>query len=74
MALVAQDQLSQLGMDVQVSLLEFGAFVERLLAQDFDLAVVSFGDFPPPDPNGITGLFLDSHNDVPGAGFKSPPT
>jgi peptide/nickel transport system substrate-binding protein len=70
LATIAQDQLSQLGMDIKLTKMEFGAFVEKLVGQTFDVGVVSFGDFPPPDPNGITGLFLDSHNDVPGSGFN----
>ncbi len=70
-ALVAQDQLSQLGMDVTVTTLEWGAFLnDRLLAQKFDLLVVGFGGGTPPDPNAIANALMYSKNDVPGSGFN----
>lgn len=70
-ALVAQDQLSQLGMDMTVTTLEWGAFLnDRLLAQKFDLLVVGFGGGTPPDPNAIANALMYSKNDVPGSGFN----
>ncbi|MCZ7545771.1 MAG: ABC transporter substrate-binding protein [Anaerolineae bacterium] len=69
-ALVAQDQLSQLGMDITLESLEWGAFIERLLAQQFDMLVVGFGGGLPPDPDGIAGNIARSANDIPNAGFN----
>ncbi len=70
-ALVAQDQLSQLGMDVTVTTLEWGAFInDRLLPQNFDMLVVGFGGGTPPDPDAIASPLMYSHNDIPGSGFN----
>jgi peptide/nickel transport system substrate-binding protein len=68
-ALVAQDQLGQLGMKVKVTSLEWGAYLnDRLLAQKFDVSVVGWGGSPPPDPTSTEPLLL-STGDVPGSGF-----
>jgi peptide/nickel transport system substrate-binding protein len=69
-ALIAQDQLSQLGMDVTLVPLEWGAFIEVLLGQEFDALVVGFGGGYPPDPNGIAGSITHSANDIVGSGFN----
>ncbi len=70
-ALVAQDQLSRLGMDVTLTTLEWGAFInDRLLPQNFDALVVGFGGGSPPDPDAIAGNIMYSKNDVPGSGFN----
>jgi peptide/nickel transport system substrate-binding protein len=70
-ALVAQDQLSQLGMDVTLEPLEWGAFLnDLLLPQTFDALVVGFGGGANPDPDGIAGNIMDSANDIPGSGFN----
>ncbi|NPV67362.1 MAG: hypothetical protein HPY64_09490 [Anaerolineae bacterium] len=69
-ALVAQDQLSQLGMKITVTTLEWGAFLnDRLLPQKFDMLVVGFGGGSPPDPNAIANALMYSKNDIPGSGF-----
>lgn len=66
-ALVAQDQLSQLGMDVQIESLEWAAYLnDVLLAQTFDASVVSWGGGSPPDPTSTEPMML-STNDKPGA-------
>ncbi|MBN1966071.1 MAG: peptide-binding protein, partial [Anaerolineae bacterium] len=70
-ALVAQDQLSQLGMDVTVTTLEWGAFInDRLLPQQFDALVVGFGGGTIPDPSAIAYPIMHSSNDIPGSGFN----
>ncbi len=70
-ALVAQDQLSQLGMDVTLTTLEWGAFInDRLLPQQFDALVVGFGGGSIPDPNAIAYPIMHSSNDIPGSGFN----
>lgn len=69
-ALVAQDQLSQLGMDVTVTSLEWAAYLnDVLLAQKFDASIVSWGGGSPPDPTSTEPLLL-STGDVPGSGFN----
>lgn len=70
-ALIAQDQLSQLGMEIEIETVEWGTFInEILLPQTFDALVVGFGGGTPPDPNAITEAILKSSNDVPGSGFN----
>ncbi len=70
-ALVAQDQLGQLGMDITIENVEWGTFIgEILLPQQFDALTVGFGGGIPPDPNAITEAILTSTNDVPGSGFN----
>jgi peptide/nickel transport system substrate-binding protein len=70
-ALIAQDQLGQLGMDISIESVEWGTFInEILLPQQFDALTVGFGGGSPPDPNAITEPILISANDVPGAGFN----
>ncbi len=69
-ALVAQDQLSQLGMEVTVTSLEWGAYLnDVLLAQKFDASIVSWGGGSPPDPTSTEPLLL-SIGDQPGTGFN----
>jgi peptide/nickel transport system substrate-binding protein len=69
-ALVAQDQLSQLGMDVTVTSLEWAAYLnDVLLAQKFDASIVSWGGGSPPDPTSTEPLLL-SIGDIPGQGFN----
>ena len=70
-ALIAQDQLGQLGMDISVENVEWGTFIgEVLLPQKFDALTVGFGGGTPPDPNGITESILLSTNDIPTSGFN----
>lgn len=66
-ALVAQDQLSQIGFEVSVENLEWATYLnEVLLAQKFDASVVSWGGGSPPDPTSTEDI-MRSTNDVPGA-------
>lgn len=69
-ALIAQDQLSQLGMEITLNPLEWGAFLDYILGQQFDAMVVGFGGGTPPDPDGIAGNIARSTNDVVGSGFN----
>jgi peptide/nickel transport system substrate-binding protein len=69
-ALVAQDQLSQLGMEITVTSLEWAAYLnDVLLAQKFDASIVSWGGQSPPDPTSTEPLLL-SMGDQPGGGFN----
>ncbi|MCY4105259.1 MAG: ABC transporter substrate-binding protein [Chloroflexi bacterium] len=66
-ALVAQDQLSQIGFEVSVENLEWATYLnDVLLAQKFDASVVSWGGGSPPDPTSTEDI-MRSTNDVPGA-------
>lgn len=69
--LVAQDQLSQLGMTVTATNVEWGTFLnEYIVAQKYDMAVVGFGGGTPPDPDSHARSLFYSKNDVPGSGFN----
>lgn len=71
-ALIAQDQLSQLGMDITVSSLELGALLNDVfLAQKYDAVVMSFGGGSQADPDAITYPLTRSQNDVVGSGFNT---
>lgn len=68
-ALVAQDQLGQLGIEVQVTSMEWSAYLNNvLLPQKFDATIVGFGGGTEVD--GIAYNILYSHNDAPGSGFN----
>lgn len=71
-AMVAQDQLSQLGMNVTMTSLEWGAFInDRLLSQQYDALIVGFGGgLVPADPDSITYPLMHSSNDIPGSGLN----
>lgn len=68
-ALVAQDELKQIGMDVQVKKEEWSAYLQDVyFGQKFDASPISnSGSGGAPDPNDFMTL-LYSKNDVPGAG------
>jgi peptide/nickel transport system substrate-binding protein len=68
-ALVAQDQLGQLGIRVNVQSMEWSAYLnDVLLPQAFDATIVGFGGGTQVD--GIAYNILYSQNDVPGSGFN----
>lgn len=67
MVLVAQDQLSQLGMDVSVAQYEGAVWLERLLGQQYDIALFNLGSFSSPSPSVLQRAFTSSL-DVPGSG------
>lgn len=69
-ALVAQDNLNQLGMDVTVTEYDWAAYLnDVLLAQKYDMSVVSWGGGSPPDPTSTEPLLL-SIGDQPNTGFN----
>lgn len=68
-ALVAQDQLGQLGIRVNVTSMEWSAYLnDVLIPQKFDATIVGFGGGIEVD--GIAYNILQSNNDVPGSGFN----
>lgn len=69
-ALVVQDQLTALGIEVIVSSIEYGSLItDFLLPQKFDVTVLSFGGFPA-DPDGLADAIMTRHADNPGSGFN----
>lgn len=67
MAIVAQDQLGQLGMDITLTSLEWSAFLTDVWsAQKFDVAVISFIGIGP-DPSTLATVIEASINDAAGA-------
>jgi peptide/nickel transport system substrate-binding protein len=68
-ALVAQDQLGQLGIKVNVESQEFSSYLTNtLLPQKYDMTIVGFGGVAEVD--GIAYNILLSENDVLGSGFN----
>lgn len=68
-ALVAQDQLGQLGIRVNVQSMEWSAYLsDVVLPQAFDATIVGFGGGTQVD--GIAFNILNSKNDIPGSGFN----
>jgi peptide/nickel transport system substrate-binding protein len=68
-ALVAQDQLKQIGFDVSVELVEWANYLDEIyFGQKYDATPMSnSGGTAPPDPNDFTTLLL-STEDIPGTG------
>jgi peptide/nickel transport system substrate-binding protein len=69
-ALVAQDQLKKIGMDVQLKKLEWAAYLDEVyFGQKYDATPISNsgGTGGAPDPNDFASLLL-SKQDVPGGG------
>jgi peptide/nickel transport system substrate-binding protein len=68
-ALVAQDQLSQLGMDITLEKVEWANYIEDVyFGQKYDATPMSnSGGTAPPDPNDFMSLLLSSE-DTPGSG------
>jgi peptide/nickel transport system substrate-binding protein len=68
-ALVAQDQLGQIGIKVNVTSMEWSAYLnDVLIPQKFDATIVGFGGGIEVD--GIAYSILQSNNDAPGSGFN----
>ena len=68
-ALIAQDQLGDIGIKLNVSIMEWSAYLtDVLLSQKFDITIVGFGGGTEVD--GIAYNILLSENDVAGSGFN----
>lgn len=67
--LVVQDQLGQIGFDVELELVEWSNYIpEVYFGQAYDATAMSnSGGTQPPDPNDFTTLLLSSQ-DIPGSG------
>lgn len=68
-ALVAQDQLTQIGFQVDLQLIEWANYLDEVyFGQNYDMTAMSnSGGTSVPDPNDFTTLLL-SAEDVPGSG------
>jgi peptide/nickel transport system substrate-binding protein len=68
-ALVAQDQLGQIGIRMNIESMEWSAYLnDVLIPQKYDATIVGFGGGIEVD--GIAYNILHSSNDVPGTGFN----
>jgi peptide/nickel transport system substrate-binding protein len=68
-ATVAQDQLGQLGIKLNVSTMEWSAYLQEvLLPYNYDITIVGFGGGTEVD--GIAYNILYSKNVIPGSGFN----
>ncbi len=67
-ATVIQDQLGQIGIEVDFQGVEFGTLVEILLGQEFDAIVLGWNLSFPDDPDQRD--IFTPQNDVPGSGFN----
>lgn len=66
LALVAQDQLGELGFEVTINQVEYSTLsTEFFQPETFDAIILSWGGFPP-DPDTLATSFLTSDKDVPG--------
>ena len=69
LALIAQDELADLGIQLNVETMEWSAYLsDVLLTQEFDITIVGFGGGTEVD--GIAYNILLSENDVAGSGFN----
>ncbi|MBN1284496.1 MAG: hypothetical protein JXB47_03780 [Anaerolineae bacterium] len=70
LALLAQDQWRQnLGVDMEIKTMEWGAMVGQLMTQDFDATIIGFGGGDP-QPDGIVRSLFLSENDIPDVAFN----
>lgn len=72
-ATILSDNMERLGFQIEMEILEFGAVIDKLLGQDFDLVV--FGTDSPPDPDDSSSWRF--RDDFPGEGgnfvsYQSP--
>jgi peptide/nickel transport system substrate-binding protein len=69
-AVLIQDQLGQLGIRVNLVAMEAGALVStKLFSQTFDALIIGAA-WDTPEPQVLSNLFLNSSQDVLGAGFN----
>jgi peptide/nickel transport system substrate-binding protein len=72
LAVLIQDQLGQLGITVNLLSMEAGAMIsEKAYPQTFD-AIILGATWDTPEPQVLTDLFLNSHQDAVNAGFNFP--
>jgi peptide/nickel transport system substrate-binding protein len=64
---LVQDQLGQVGFDINFESIDFGVMVERMLGQQFDMVIIGWTGLGT-DPND--DAFWHTKNDTPGSGFN----
>lgn len=64
---LVQDQLSQVGFEINFEAIDFGVLVEQLLGQQYDMVIIGWTGLGT-DPND--DAFWHSRNDTPGSGFN----
>jgi peptide/nickel transport system substrate-binding protein len=67
LGVLVQDQLNSIGFDIDFQAIEFGALVDRLLGQTYDMVIIGWTGTGT-DPNDDT--FWHSKYDTPGSGFN----
>lgn len=70
LALLAQDQWEDLGVEAKVELMEWGSLIELLDSETFDMIVMGFSGGAP-DPDGFAHALLSAENDTPGFAFNA---
>lgn len=69
LALLAQDQWQDLGVDMEIKMMEWGALVESIMSQTYDATIIGFGGGDP-QPDGIVRSLFLSENDIPDVAFN----
>jgi peptide/nickel transport system substrate-binding protein len=64
---LVQDQLGQVGFDIDFEAIDFGVMVERMLGQQYDMVIIGWTGLGT-DPND--DAFWHTRNDTPGSGFN----
>jgi peptide/nickel transport system substrate-binding protein len=64
---LVQDQLGQVGFDIDFESIDFGVMVERMLGQQYDMVIIGWTGLGT-DPND--DAFWHTKNDTPGSGFN----
>ncbi len=64
-----QDQLSRVGFQMNLDIIEFQTMIGKILSQNFDTTMLFIGPFDPNDPNGAYEL-LDPSGDIVDAGLN----
>lgn len=65
-----QDQLSRVGFEVNLDILEFQTMLEKLDGQTFDTIMLFLGGFDASNPDELRALFM-ADGDVVGSGFNN---
>lgn len=65
-----QDQLKQVGFQMNLDIIEFQSMIGKVLGQTFDATMLFIGPFDPNDPNGAYEL-LDASGDILDSGLNA---
>lgn len=70
LALLLADMWGDVGVELDVQIIDFNILVETLQAQTFDLVLIFWNFGVPAEPNSDIRVTFDPANDLPGAGFN----